>query len=85
VIFLSVQLYATATPSSLASVKSRMVLPFWYWLTQVVLQKRPLNGSSSSSSSGRLSALRKRDEHPAYTTASYTLLPMPTIVDEWVE
>jgi len=21
-----------------------MVLPFWYWLTQVVLEKRPLNG-----------------------------------------
>jgi len=27
---------ATATPSSLASVKSRMVLPFWYRLTRVV-------------------------------------------------
>jgi len=29
---------------SLASVKSRLVLPFWYWLTQVVLEKEPLNG-----------------------------------------
>jgi len=29
---------------SLASVKSRLVLPFWYWLTQVVLEKGPLNG-----------------------------------------
>ena len=28
---------------SLASVKSRLVLPFWYWLTQVVLEKGPLN------------------------------------------
>jgi len=27
-----------------APVKSRLVLPFWYWLTQVVLEKRPLNG-----------------------------------------
>ena len=45
---------------SLASVKSRLVLPFWYRLTRVVLDKRPLNGcvcvcvlvlfSSSSSS-----------------------------------
>ena len=35
---------ATATPSSLASLKPRMVLPFWYWLTQIVLEKRPLNG-----------------------------------------
>ena len=34
------------TPSSLASFKSRLVLPFWYWLTQVVLKKRPLNGCS---------------------------------------
>ena len=34
---------------SLAPVKSRLVLPFWYWLTQVVLEKRPLNGCSCSS------------------------------------
>jgi len=39
------------TPSSLASFKSRLVLPYWYQLTQVVLEKRPLNGCSSSSSS----------------------------------
>jgi len=36
------------TPSSLASFKSRLVLPFWYRLTQVVLEKRPLNECSSS-------------------------------------
>ena len=29
---------------SLAPVKPRLVLPFWYRLTQVVLEKRPLNG-----------------------------------------
>ena len=29
---------------SLASVKSRLVLPFWYWLTRVVVEKGPLNG-----------------------------------------
>ena len=29
---------------SLASVKSRLVLPFWYWLTWVVLEKGLLNG-----------------------------------------
>jgi len=34
---------ATATPSSVASLKSRIVLPFWCWLTQVVLEKRLLN------------------------------------------
>jgi len=32
------------TPKSLALLKSRLVLPFWYWLTQAVLKKRPLNG-----------------------------------------
>ena len=29
---------------SLASIKSRLVLPFWYWLTWVVPEKEPLNG-----------------------------------------
>ena len=29
---------------SLASVKSRLVLPFWYRLTWVVLEKGPING-----------------------------------------
>jgi len=36
------------TPSSLASFESRLVLPFWYRLTQVALENRPLNGCSSS-------------------------------------
>ena len=31
------------TQSPLASVKSGLILPFWYRLTQVVLEKRPLN------------------------------------------
>jgi len=35
-------------PSSLASFKSKLVLRFWYWLTQVVLEKRQLIGCSSS-------------------------------------
>jgi len=35
---------ATATPSSLASLKSRFVLPFWCRITQVVLENRLLNG-----------------------------------------
>jgi len=38
--------------SSLASFKSRLVLAFWYRLTQFVLEKWPLNGCSSSSSLG---------------------------------
>ena len=28
---------------SLASVKSRLILPFWHWLTQLVPEKGPLN------------------------------------------
>ena len=36
------------TSSSLASFKSRLFLPFWYWHTQVVLKRRLLNGSNSS-------------------------------------
>jgi len=31
-------------PLSFASVKSRLVLPFWHRLTRVVLDKGPLNG-----------------------------------------
>ena len=41
------------TASSLASFKSRLVLPFWYRLTQVVAEKRPLSRCSSSSFSIR--------------------------------
>jgi len=36
-----------ATPSSLTSLKSRMVQPFCCWLTQIVLVKTPLNGCLS--------------------------------------
>jgi len=39
------------TPSSLTWYKPRLVLPFWYRLTQDVLEKRPLNRCSSSCSS----------------------------------
>jgi len=35
---------ATATRRLFASVKSRLVLPLWYRLTRVVLDKGPLNG-----------------------------------------
>jgi len=34
-------------PSSLASFKSRLILPTWYWLTHFVLEKRSLNGCGS--------------------------------------
>ena len=37
---------ASQNPIFCASFKSRLVLPFWYQLTQVVLEKRPLNRCS---------------------------------------
>ena len=39
------------TASSLVSLKSRRILPFWYQLTQAVLEKRLLNGCTAGSSS----------------------------------
>jgi len=39
---------------SLASVKSRLVLPFWHWLTRVVPGKGPLNGCVRVSVSNQL-------------------------------
>jgi len=42
-----VKLIPLSSPSSLASFKSRLVLPFWYRL-KVVLEKRPLNRCTSS-------------------------------------
>ena len=51
---------------SLAPVKSRLVLPFWYRLTQVVLEKRPLNGCCCSTAFSALTLLVGRQEgHPA--------------------
>jgi len=41
--------------SSFVSFNSRLVLPFWYRLTQVVLDKRPLSGCSSRRRSSSIS------------------------------
>jgi len=40
---------AIPKPHNLLPPLSRLVSPFWYWLTQVVLENRPLNGCNSSS------------------------------------
>ena len=48
-------MYSTGMASSHASFKFRVVLPFCYQFTQVVLEKRPLKGCSNSSSSGSVS------------------------------
>ena len=44
---------ASRKPPPLVTFKYRLVLLFWYRLTQVVLEKRPLNWCSSSNSSDR--------------------------------
>jgi len=49
-------LHPIKTQSSLVSFKSRLVLPNRYRLTQVVLEKRPLNGCSSSNSGSSVSS-----------------------------
>ena len=41
-------------PSFLASCKSRLVLPFWYWFIQVVLEKMPLSVCSSSKTAAQI-------------------------------
>ena len=62
-------------PLSLASFKSRLVLPFWYRLTQVVLEKTPLSGcSSSSSSSAGGGGSSSRDRGYAISVICHTLL-----------
>jgi len=56
---------------SFASVKSRLVLPFWYRLTQVVLDKGPLNGCISTPAIlYRISLLAL----PAFSVAAYQIL-----------
>jgi len=57
------------TPQSLTSFKSRPVLPFWYKLTQVVLEKRPFNGcsynvsyASDSTTGGKYYILKNKDQ-----------------------
>ena len=44
--FHMVQLMPLPSPSSLASFKFRLVVPFWYLRTEVFLAKRPLNRCS---------------------------------------
>jgi len=51
---------------SLAPVKSRLVLPFWYRLTQVVLEKRPLNGCSTRQLTGSVTAAEWRLHYLLY-------------------
>jgi len=55
------------TPSSLVSFKSRPILPFWYRLTRVVLEKRPLKVCSSSSGSHVLGG----SPHPLRGTGNF--------------
>ena len=42
-------MFAYGPADAAASFKSRLILPLWYRLTQVIQEKRQLNGCSSSS------------------------------------
>jgi len=55
-------------PSSLATFKSRLVLPFWYQFIQIVLEKKPLNGRSNSNSSNSSSGICQFTERFQETT-----------------
>jgi len=46
------------TPSFLSSFISRLVLPFWYRLTQVVLEIRPLNTAAVVAAAAAAARLR---------------------------
>ena len=53
---------------SLASVKSRLVLPFWYRLTRVVPDKRPLNGCVCIN--GTVTRTQRQRLHPVHRHAN---------------
>jgi len=55
-------------PSSLATFKSRLVLPFWYQFIQIALEKKPLNGRSNSNSSTSSSGICQFTERFQETT-----------------
>jgi len=61
------------TPSFLASFKSRLGLPFWYRLTKGVLEKRPLNGCSSSYNNNILRWIRLPKNYVNKTSNTQTL------------
>jgi len=65
------------TPSSLASFKARLALSFRYRLTQAVLEKKPLNGCSSISSSSissSSSSSKSTTVFPQHTSTKWLLV-----------
>jgi len=48
-----VQLLPLPSLNPIISCLIRLILSFWYWITQIVLEKRPLNGCSSNSSKSK--------------------------------
>jgi len=61
-------------PSPLASYKSRLFIPSWYWLTQIFLEKRLLNGCSSVLPTSVLTLLAGY-ESPEITADCNSLIP----------
>ena len=65
---------------SLAPVKSRLVLPFWYRLNQVVQEKRPLNGCSSSTTYTTYYYLHWIRQTAVHTTCVYSQHTDPRLI-----
>jgi len=59
------------TPWSLSSFKCRLILPFWYRLIQDDLEKRLLNGCSSSSSSYTIKKYSKQQRETWSSAVHY--------------
>ena len=70
---------------SLAPVKSRLVLPFWYWLTWVVPEKGPLSGCVCVRACvcACVCMLSNRSMHVTQTDWAPTVLVLLQPVESW--
>ena len=69
---------ASQNPRSLASVESRLVLPFWYRLTQVVRENRQTDRQTDRHTDHATSAAAGRSLHPVHAMRPNTQGEMTT-------
>jgi len=65
---------------SLSSVKSRLVLPFWYWLTRVVPDKGPLNACCVIINEYYYSAIESKKLQEHWTTEKIKPTTMSRVI-----
>ena len=70
---------------SVTSVKSRLVLPFWYWLIQVVPDKGPLNGCVCVSALQIKMGLRKTIRKVRFCRTNASPIFQPTVLKHLLE